>query len=195
MEGNSYLIDSGANVSMTNDRSILKNYQKIASPLEITSSNGGKTFAYGSGSVTITCNPPITITNVLFAPKITKTLLATKSFTEQGFTVVIQDQLKIINQQGDTMIRAEERNGLHYINVTQDVESHSSITLEQAHRRFGHASDQRLKHISTSADGIMINGKERNFCEDCAHGKSRGSHFPKSAEQNRTDHSRSSRLT
>ena len=80
--------------------------------------------------------------------------------------------------QGETIIRAEERNGLHYIEITPNVESNSSITLEQAHRRFGHSSDQRLKHISTSTDGININSKERNFCEDCAHGKSRRQQFP-----------------
>jgi hypothetical protein len=77
----------------------------------------GKTYAYGTGSLTIECGPPIIINKVLFAPNITKTLLATKSFTDQGYIVMIQDKLKIVNQQGEVVIATAERNGLHYIDV------------------------------------------------------------------------------
>ena len=75
-ERRSCLIDIGANINITNDMSILHDYHEVKPPVTITSSNGGKTLAYGTGSLNLAGKRPITITNVLFAPKITKTLLA-----------------------------------------------------------------------------------------------------------------------
>ena len=38
-----------------------------------------------------------------------------------------------------------------------------NVTLDQAHKRFGHASDERLKHLTSAAEGIKLNDKERDF--------------------------------
>ena len=173
-----YLIDSGANVSMTNDQTVLQDYQALDDQVSITCSNGQTSPAYGEGTLKLECSPPITITGVLFVPGITKTLLATKSFTEQGFTVVIDDQLRIQDSKGRTIITAHEKHGLHYIVDQSARECHSNITMELAYRRFGHASDERIKHLTEAAKGIEISSKERNFCETCAHAKSRKQPFP-----------------
>jgi hypothetical protein len=168
---------------MTNDKSILQAYKSMKEPVDITCSNGDSLPAYGEGTLKINASPPITINGVLFVPGITKTLLATKSFTKQGLTVVIDDQLKIKDKQGRTMIVAHEENDLYYIIDHGFRECNSSITLEQAHRRFGHASDERLRYLSDSAVGVEISNKERDFCEICAHAKSRKQPFP---EERRT---------
>ena len=108
-----FLIDSGANVSMTNNKSLLNNYQRRSIPINIMCSNGETVPALGSGELLIEGNPPIVITDVLFVPGITKTLLATKSFTSQGLTIVIEDTMRIQDQEGKTIITARESNGLH----------------------------------------------------------------------------------
>ncbi|KMS65544.1 hypothetical protein BVRB_034890, partial [Beta vulgaris subsp. vulgaris] len=167
---------------MTNDRNILQDYKAIRH-ISITSSNGQTSPAQGEGTLRLRCSPPITIPGVLYVPGITKTLLATKSFTDQGLKVIIDDQLRIQDSNGNTIITSIEQNGLHYIDDQGSRECHSTISMELAHRRFGHASDERLKHLSKAAEGINITDKERNFCEICAHAKSRKQPFP---EERRT---------
>ena len=173
-----YLVDSGANVSMTNNQNILHDQRPIQNPVMITCSNGQSSPAYGRGSLRIESKPPVIIPDVLFVPGITKTLLATKSFTDQGLTIVISDTLRIRDRKGNTIITAQEHNGLHYLVKDLITEANTSISMELAHRRFGHASDERVKHLPESVDGIHINSKERRFCESCAHGKSRKQPFP-----------------
>ena len=95
---NAHLIGSGANVDMTNDKSILQDYKSMSEPVDITWSSGDPSPAYGEGTLRINNSPPITISGGLFVPGITKTLFATKSFTKQGLTVIIDDEFKI--QQG-----------------------------------------------------------------------------------------------
>jgi hypothetical protein len=68
---NSYLIDSGANVSMTNNKMILNNYRAYEKPLEVICSNGQKIPAYGRGTITISKNPPISLKNDLFVSNLT----------------------------------------------------------------------------------------------------------------------------
>ena len=52
------------------------------------------------------------MSNVLYVPKVTKTLIATKSLTEQGLVVCIDDKMAICNRQGNPIIQTKERNGL-----------------------------------------------------------------------------------
>ena len=47
--------------------------------------------AHGSGRLKISSNPVIILENVLVVPSLAKTLLATKSFTEQGLTILIEN--------------------------------------------------------------------------------------------------------
>ncbi|RAN66238.1 GAG-pre-integrase domain-containing protein, partial [Bacillus sp. SRB_8] len=58
-----------------------------------------------------------------------------------------------------------------------------------AHRRFGHASNERLQHLpsaTSTTDGIKINSNERTFCDSCAQGKTRRQPFPKARRTNPT---------
>ena len=173
-----YLIDSGANVSMTNDQSILQDFHKIHTPIDVMCSNGARIPAHGSGRLKISSNPAIILENVLFVPSLTKTLLATKSFTEQGLTILIDQNFQIMDKAGKVLITSEERNGLHYIDVQPSKEANMSIELDLAHRRFGHASDERLLRLESATNGITITNKERTFCDECAQGKSRRQPFP-----------------
>jgi hypothetical protein len=65
-------------------------------------------------------------------------------------------------------------------------ETNMGISLEQAHKRFGHASIERLKRTPMATDGIEIEDETNYFCDSCAQGKSRRQPFP---------HERQTRLT
>ena len=143
------------------------------------SSNGETSPAYGKGKLILHHqHPKIVIDDVLYVPEITKTLIGTRSLTDQGFTITIDDTLRIQDKTGRNIITAKHRNGLHYIPGNACVSSNMTISLAQAHRRLGHASIERLKHTSTSATGLRIGDHSPYFCESCAQGKSRQQPFP-----------------
>ena len=173
------LVDSGANVSMTNDKTLLWDYQESECERHVTSSNGEQSRVEGQGSLHMPQHN-VTITNVLYVPKLTKTLIATKSLTEQGLVVCIDDKMTICNRQGNPIIETKERNGLYYIpaELVNRLEENSTITLQQAHKRFGHASTERLQHLPSASEGIKISTDDREFCDTCAFAKSRRAPFP-----------------
>jgi hypothetical protein len=77
------------------------------------------------------------------------------------------------------MITKGERNGFHYIpDKDHQPETNMSISLEQAHKRFGHASIERLKRTPMATEGIEIEGETIYFCDSCAQEKSRRQPFP-----------------
>jgi hypothetical protein len=51
--------------------------------------------------------------------------------------------------------------------------------MEEAHRRFGHASTERLRHLEENTAGLTLNTKTREFCDTCAFAKSNVKPFPK----------------
>jgi len=173
-----YLLDSGANCSMTNDKTILHDYEQFDSPIPVLSSSGQSSPAYGKGKLDVHCARKVVISDILYVPKLTKTLLATKSFTDLGLKVLIGDETTIQDEYGQTIITAKRRNGLDYIIRDQALEANMAISLEQAHRRFGHASSERLKHTVSANIGIEINDQASYFCDSCAQGKSRRQPFP-----------------
>lgn len=83
------MIDSGANVSMTNNKAILHDLEKTTTAVTVTSSNGERSPVLGKGKLKLHSNPKIDIDNVLYVPGLTRTLLGTKSFTDLGLTIVI----------------------------------------------------------------------------------------------------------
>ena len=113
IEVTSPLIDSGASVSMTNERALLTNYTRNCPVPSVTSANVQTSKVEGQGNLHI--SNTIVIPNVLYVPGITRTLIATKSLTDQGFSVVIAMNLTIKNQAGTTIITAKETNGLYSI--------------------------------------------------------------------------------
>ena len=88
--------------------------------------------------------------------------------------------MTISNQQGDKVLEVAEYNGLYFIPISSllHLEAHATITLQQAHQRFGHASTERLKYLPASTEGLDIKGDSREFCEACAYSKTRTTPFP-----------------
>ena len=135
-----YLVDSGANVSMTNDQKILHSRRPIQNPIMITCSNGQSSPGYRRGSLRIESEPPVIIPDVPFVPGITKICYPRNlygSWTNRYHQRYSQDK----DRKENTIITGEEHNGLHYLVKDLMTEVNASISMELAHRRFGHASD------------------------------------------------------
>jgi hypothetical protein len=176
------LIDSGANKSMTNDRSILTNYRSDTKNQNVTCSNGQLLTVHGRGDITLKQHN-IKLRDVLYVPQLTKTLIATKSLTNQGLRIHIDDNLQVYEGKHH-LFTAKEHNNLYFLpkeSVTQ-YQANETITLEQAHKRFGHASTERLTKLQDATRDIQISTNTRHFCDICAQSKSVRQPFPKERE-------------
>lgn len=173
------MIDCGANLSMTNERSILVNYQNLRQPIKVGTSNGQLMHAVGHGQLHL-FNGRVTLPNVLFVPNVERTLLATKSFSKQGYEIRIQRRMRILDHDKNLIYQPKEHNDLYFIpkKFIATITAMMAVTLQQAHQRFGHASSERLRHLNSTTTGLKVTGTERDFCKACALGKSRAKPFP-----------------
>ena len=173
------MIDCGANLSMTNERSILVNYQDLRQPIKVGTSNGQLMHAVGHGQLHL-FNGKVTLPNVLFVPNVERTLLATKSFSKQGYEIRIQRRMRILDHDKNLIYQPKEHNDLYFIpkEFIATITANMAVTLQQAHQRFGHASSERLRHLNSTTTGLKVTGTERDFCKACALGKSRAKPFP-----------------
>eukprot|EP00474_Spongospora_subterranea_P006328 CRZ06786.1 hypothetical protein [Spongospora subterranea] len=113
----------------------------------------------------------------------TNTLISAHSITQQGYRIVIENDMHIESKEGKTILTAKMHDGLYYVRTGRHAKVNATISLDLAHKRFGHASDERLKNLQKSTTGIEITGSERQFCDICAQNKSRRHAFP---EERRT---------
>jgi len=163
-QGIDLIIDTGANISMTNDKTLLWNYQDSNYPRHVTSSSGQKSPVKGEGSLHISRHN-IIISNVLYVPKLTKTIISTKSLTKQGLIIYIDDKMIICNQQGNNLIDVKERNGLYYIpkEIVKRFKKNST-TIPQTHKKIRHGSTERLQYLPSSSEEIKISKEDRELC-------------------------------
>ena len=63
--------------------------------------------------------------------------------------------------------------------MNTEKQVNTTVTMELAHRRLGHASSERLRYTTTATTGLAIGDSERPFCEACALGESRRQPHPK----------------
>ena len=183
---NQMIVDSGANVSMTKDKEILTDYKRFQIPSKVTASNGENLKVVGKGTLVLSTIPPIKIRDVLHVPDLMKTLISTNSITDQGYKIIIKKDLYILSESDKIVLTARNLNGLYYLTPQaqgNSTTSKSSVNLENAHKRFGHACDERLKKLSDNCEGIELEMTERRACEGCAIGQARRQPFP---EERRT---------
>jgi hypothetical protein len=137
---------------------------------------------HGRGDITLKQHN-IKLRDVLYVPQLTKTLIATKSLTNQGLRIHIDDNLQVYKEKHH-LFTAKEHNNLYFLpkeSVTS-YQANETITLEQAHKRFGHASTERLTKLQDATRDIKISTNTRHFCDICAQSKSVRQPFPKERE-------------
>jgi hypothetical protein len=115
------IIDTGANINMTQYKKLLHEYQKINTPSKATASNGENTPGNWKGTMILSKVPAITIPNVLYVPKIRRTLHSADTFTRQVFEIKATDEylLYITYTNRESMLTAYKSNGLYYLTPTR----------------------------------------------------------------------------
>ena len=166
---------------MTKDKNLLQGYKKFKIS-KITASNAGILEAIGKGNMKLSENPPITIPDVLYVPKLTKTSVATNSLTKKGYQINIRENMNILAENGDIILTASNHNGLYYLTASMheanSTTAEARIDLLQAHKKFGHACNERLYKLPDNCEGIQIKNSERPICNGCALGQARRQPFP-----------------
>jgi IS30 family transposase len=92
----------------------------------------------------------------------------------------MRDETIITDPEETINIKTYEKNGLTYIptDYVMRFQVNATISMEMAHRRFGHASDERLVQLERNTKGLRIEKGGRRFCDTCATAKSNILPFP-----------------
>jgi hypothetical protein len=128
--GNSCIfLDSGASQHMTSDYELLQNYQPFDKHEPIIVGNGQPIFAEGRGNLTV---HGLTLSRVLYIPKLCATLVSVSALTATGCTVSFHDQkYKITSSNGTILLEGVSKNGMFEVKALM-----ASPMLD--HRRYGH---------------------------------------------------------
>ena len=199
------IIDCGASSHFSPDKSKFVNFTTIA-PEAIKAADGHTFSAIGLGDLVVTLpgkdgtkGPPITLKRVYYAPKMAFTLVSVASLDKAGCSLTIEDGQCVIRSPrpfrtylgcvprinnlyrlDSSAIKAPEPSKL-YANV-----ANTPISLNELHRRMGHANLQTLREMvkNGAVEGIELDSSPTStFCEACVQGKAHRKAFPKKSEQ------------
>lgn len=137
-------------------------------PQQVTVGDGRKLEAVGIGVVSLS--------DVLYVPKLAYNLLSVPRVTELGKEVVFDElQGHILDDQGELVAMASKTGSLYFLNceplAKPQINAVSNVANEKLwHRRFGHLSEKSLHKL---AKDELVSGldydisSEIDFCESC----------------------------
>jgi transposase InsO family protein len=174
----SWVIDSGASFTMTNDLSHLRNLK--ASDEVITSANGDQIPVAAKGDIKIGKS---IVKNVRYVPDLVNPLFSVISAVEDGCKVIMTKDKCIVEKDGHELLVAHkdpEEGGLFRIVNCNSSTEHKAYafaavraSLQDWHRRLGHLCKEKVEEITRDekVDGIELTNHNWSTCEDCAFGK------------------------
>lgn len=182
-DSSEWIIDSGASSHMVKSRANLSNYQDLVVPKTIILGDGKRTFARGQGEYEfVSGRYEGVLRNVLWVPELNENLFSVGKAISRGVKVEFFEDQAVFKHSGTvTMTAVRRESNMFVLDLTplQNNDEHADATIEEWHRRFGHGSTELIKQLAKSGavDGLKIDSKVSNNCEDCAAGKiSRASH-------------------
>ena len=186
---NHWVIDSGASLHMTCDKSVLTDVResKIKS---IAVANKPKLIVKGEGAVQLPCKGKFMLTKVLYVPNLTANLLSVRSLNRSGFKVIFEhDSCRIMTSEGCTIaegiplpndiyvLKSKLTPSKSYGRTGPSANVSSALRFECPflwHRRLGHLNPIYMtKLMQTTETGIRFRGdnmKKLN-CKICTQGK------------------------
>ena len=198
---NDWWIDSGASQHMTPDKKGLSDYQSFRNPLQVKLADNSVLLSYGKGNLHLsvfdgTEKVNITLSDVLFVPKIQNKLLSLPSMTEKGAEVRFKGQsCKIMIN--DKVYSIGHKHGKLYKLNSEPEESccfgstnENDASLSLWHYRYGHLGYDNVKMLynKSMVNGMNVNSQEEidRKCEGCAYGKQNRQPFPKKTSHQST---------
>lgn len=197
VSGDIWCLDSGCTTHMCNDQRKFKKLKKISHQSVKLASSALATIE-GEGNVTITSSNgtnqvTIDIEDVLNVPDLRINLLSVSRIISKGYRVMFSHNCaRILDNNGNTKLMAEHRNGLYYViekkqlAATAEIKPKASNIMEW-HLKLGHLNEGSLHELARkeAATGIQISSEEKLLpCEICAMGKLSQTPFNKESVRN-----------
>ena len=164
--------------------------------------NGDRVEMFGPGTIIIQqCHsdqrfPPLVLEGVWFAPTAAHRLLSVPTLASKGFRCEIQQQTsKIWDKTGRLVIQASalsSKNNLHWFQSQQITPMNGQLSTLHGddlfvlwHLRFGHASQNALRHASQHVLGFPSGdlSPSQSPCKGCLLGKMHDRSFPVSRKR------------
>lgn len=181
---NSVIIDTGASIHTTHDKSFLYSIQD--KPITTSLPNGSKITSTTCGKMDLLLADGSigTLNNVYFNPRFQNTLLSFPLMHKVGCNISSKPGKIIISNSDNTpIIVGKLRKGL-YISDSKPIiqgeinlnQSSPNCSINRLHQRLGHINEKTLKKVEPNVKQISITGKLDSHCEVCAITKSH--HLP-----------------
>ena len=188
----SWIIDSGASCHMCNVEDKFTQFLSLKQPRNVALGDGRILKATGIGTVILKMeltgksNELCRLSNVLYVPNLTYSLLSVSALVKSGNDLQFSDSgCKILNKNLEVIATAVKSGGLYYVKLVENFE-YATIASNQDinlwHKRFGHLGNQNLKNLVNNnlVKGLNFDAKKDiGFCDPCAHGKHHREKFPK----------------
>lgn len=174
------VFDSGANVGIFNNKSILKNYSSISSQIG-TAGEGQNINCVGKG--TLTLNGNITLHDIYHCPNAAMNLLSVSQLTDLGLTVLFDSVKCTVARNGEAVLIGTRLNGLYVYKPTSHglaflAANKLKTRMDLFHARMGHINYADLRRLSHMSYGIILDDQpETEICKSCVMAKSHRKHF------------------
>ena len=196
---NEWFIDSGATKHMTNNRSLLFDYQQYEYPVNIYLRDSSVVLAEGEGKVRLpTCDGSddnfLALHNVLFVPNLTKNLLSVSAMAQMGAEICFDKEKCTVIKNGRNIVIGHMLNGKLFRVNTPEFLHLSTMSnppaLDLWHQRLGHLNHDYVHQLKRKdlVVGMKMDGNApyENNCESCVLGKMHRQVFPKRDQHHTT---------
>lgn len=189
-----WYLDSGASSHMTPNRNMLSGIRLNGDLGKISTADGGTAAVRGTGDANLSIDgSKINVKDVLYVPNLSVNLLSISRIVKSGNVVIFSaDGCVIKNQNGDTLVKCAESNGVYKIPLMQSclISKRCDNDIMLWHRKFGHLNGQTLLKMNKLVTGMNL-GESLDLsvvknCQVCSEGKQHVLPFP-SSETSSTD--------
>lgn len=183
---NTWLIDSGASIHMTNNRNMLKNFL-VVNDRFVTIANGSQIPIVGTGDVGIKLNSlsenkEITLRQVAFVPDLDINLLSVRKLTSSGANVIFTKQSCFVKENNNVLKIGSAKGSQFTLNCANVAHEKCSLCIHQWHRLLAHRNLRDLMRLKSR--GIIFKKcKCPVDCIACLKGKMSRQPFPKQSEK------------
>lgn len=189
-----WCIDSGCTGHMCSERSILQDFTRINSELNLA--NNESTRITGMGRVNLLVDNgneerEIDIEKVFYVSDLRTNLLSVSRMTDHELEVRFRkEDAIVINKNNKVVMRANRIGNLYYVNKCNNSANNIEVQQESAinewHKRLGHVNERDLKTMVKNGlvHGLQLKDNEKlSECEICVREKQTSKPFPKGSEE------------
>lgn len=178
-DSNDWFIDSGASAHMTKRNDLISTF--YSSNNEVTVANNNRLKVKGTGDVRMNVRKndstdSVLIKNVQYVPGICANLLSVSRMCSEGNEVIFNSNgCFIYNMENELIAKGSLNNGMYRLDCETDKCMAVIENTKQKeilwHRRFGHASFDRLRKLNDNKTFNIKFSTKTEPCEICVKGK------------------------